>query len=101
MHPSGETTAPANMADQLQRRLRIAILEVLLAEPEAVHPQQEIPPGVRHERDFADRVRDGARALRARSGSPLGSPTTGRWGRHMRMSTVARTRPPSNLMGRR
>ncbi len=32
-------------ADQLQRRLRIAVLEVLPAQPEAVRPQQQLPPG--------------------------------------------------------
>ncbi len=62
--PSREACTPANMADQLQRGLRVAVLEILLAQPEAVCPQQQVPSGVRDERYLMDGVGGIAGAIR-------------------------------------
>ena len=54
--PSRKTSTPMDLAYELQRGLRVAVLEILLAQPESVHPQQQIPSGLRHERDLVDGV---------------------------------------------
>ena len=41
---------PARLRQQLERRLAVAVLQVLLAQPMAVHAQQQLAPGLRHER---------------------------------------------------
>ncbi len=46
--------SPAGVADQLEGGLRVAVLEVLPAQSEAVDPQQQLASGVGHEGDFID-----------------------------------------------
>ena len=63
MRPVHEAGTPVDLPDQLERRLRVAVLEILLAQPEAVRPQQQVPSGLRDERDLLDGVGGAAGSL--------------------------------------
>ncbi len=66
VYPSRKTSTAVDLADQLQRGLRVAVLEILPAQPEAVRPQQQIPSGLRHERNLVGSVGGAAGTIKQR-----------------------------------
>ena len=58
----------ARLREQLERRLAVAVLEVLLAQPMAVRAQQHLAPGLRHQRHLLHLV-EASRAVGGQASS--------------------------------
>jgi len=91
----GKRTARANMCDELEHRLAVAILEVLSTEPVAIQMQQQRALGGRDGRNGLRRVRCASQKSRTRAAAGNRSCPSGR---HTPMSLAAAIRPPLNFM---
>ncbi len=95
--PARIGAAPAGAQHQLQRRLAVAVLEILAAQPEGVYAQERLAPRICHEANLLDGLRFGeaaARGLGHRRRRTQGC-VAGRSGRHTPMSITPSQRPPS------
>ncbi len=94
---AGEAPTTTGVRDQLECRLAIAVLEVLLAQSVAMESQQDLALGVRHPGHGLGLV-DGAQRTGAGGWqSAWGTCRRLRSGRHMGMSRASARRPPSQF----
>ena len=90
---AGEPAATPRLGEQLEGRLRVAVLEILAAQHPPVRAQQHLALGLRHTSDcfFLQTRRVGARS----ADSSLAATSS----RHIRMSTPAAHKPPREFRG--
>jgi hypothetical protein len=97
MRPASESTSASSENHQLQRGLSVAVLQILAAQPVAVDPQQQLPlRGGDHRHRFSG-IAPPAGARLQRLCKTRRSLSSGKSGRHTRMSSPVPLRPPLQL----
>jgi hypothetical protein len=93
MQPAGVPPAATSLCDQLDGGLAVGILQVLSSKPVAVHPQQQIPLRIRHQRNLISRVEAASCARPSTPAIAQGSCFRLQSGRHTSMSLASPRRP--------
>jgi membrane protein len=92
VRPTGKRAVASGALEQLERRLAVAILQILPGEPVSMGRQQQLAARTNDERDRLARVRGRQAAIAADSFERLLS------GRHVSMSVRVASTPPSQFL---